>query len=379
VLPTIMSRCQRFDFRRISQADVVAKLAHISKKETIKIEPEALKLIARAATGSLRDAENLLEQLTTYYGKKVTLPQVQTILGITGDARAKELVKHIVNSDVTAGISTINGINSDGLDLRQFNRELVIYLRALLLVKTGSGESIDLSAEDIEELKGLASRASLAQILKAVKLFGQIDLSLDNYSTLPLELALVDATLPSVKEPPAAKVEPEVRQPARPVVLEKAPVKEEGPARPAAEQKRKPAPARAEATSPSEPAPAPVPTEAAPATTAEGVGEEIEYLKLNWLKFIREAPSSMSRTPAAALLRSARPKAIEKDTVILTFKFPLHKENMEKTDNLQIAEQIISNFLGRACRVRCVSEPEANHLIEEALKIGAQIIESEEK
>ena len=186
VLPTIMSRCQRFDFRRISQADVVAKLAHISKKETIKIEPEALKLIARAATGSLRDAENLLEQLTTYYGKKVTLPQVQTILGITGDARAKELVKHIVNSDVTAGISTINGINSDGLDLRQFNRELVIYLRALLLVKTGSGESIDLPAEDIEELKGLASRASLAQILKAVKLFGQIDLSLDNYSTLPL-------------------------------------------------------------------------------------------------------------------------------------------------------------------------------------------------
>ena len=87
----------------------------------------------------------------------------------------------------------------------------------------------------------------------------------------------------------------------------------------------------------------------------------------------------MSRTPAAALLRSAKPKAIENNTVILSFKFPLHKENMEKTDNQQIAEQIISNFLGRACRVRCIYEPEANHLIEEALKIGAQIIESEEK
>ncbi len=164
VLPTVMSRCQRFDFRRISQTDVVTKLTQIGKKETIKIEPEALKLIARAATGSLRDAENLLEQLTTYYGNKVTLTQAQTILGITGDWRAKEMVRHIVNNDVTAGVSTINSVNSDGLDLRQFNREMVVYLRALLLVKTGSDDSIDLPAEDIEELKELAGKASLSQI-----------------------------------------------------------------------------------------------------------------------------------------------------------------------------------------------------------------------
>lgn len=397
VLPTVMSRCQRFDFRRISQADVVTKLTLISKKEAIKIEPEALRLIARAATGSLRDAENLLEQLTTYYGNKVTLPQVQVILGITGDWRAKEMVRHIVNNDVTAGVSTINSVNSDGLDLRQFNRELVEYLRALMLVKTGSDESIDLPAEDIDELKELARRASLSQILKAVKLFGQLDFSLDNYSTLPLELALVDATLPSGKEPPLTKAEPEVRQPAKPAAPEapppapgKAVAKEELPRKPTAEQKRKPEPV----TTPElveekiEPAPMPepvekkgepAPNETAPTIPTEAGGKEIEYLKLHWREFIRDAPSSMSRTPAAALLRSARPKAIENNTVILSFRFPLHKESMEKTENQKIAEQIISNFLGHACHVRCVYEPEANHLIEEALKIGAQIIESEEK
>jgi len=391
VLPTIMSRCQRFDFRRISQADVVTKLTHIGKKETIKIEPEALRLIARAATGSLRDAENLLEQLTTYYGKKVTLPQVQTILGITGDWRAKEMVKHIVDSDITAGISTINDVNSDGLDLRQFNRELVAYLRALLLVKTGSDESIDLPAEDVAELKELAGKTSLSQILKAVKLFGQLDLSLDNYSTLPLEMALVDATLPSGKEPSIVKVEPEARQPTKPIVpeappptLEKVTAKKEEPTvKAAAEPKGEPVTAPATAKGKSQPEPEtetePVPAEAAQVSTAGAGGEEIEYLQTNWRQFIRDAPSSMSRTPAAALLRSAKPKAIENNTVILSFKFPLHKENMEKTDNLHIAEQIISEFLGRACRVRCVYEPEANHLIEEALKIGAQIIESEEK
>ena len=138
ILPTILSRCQRFDFRRISQADVVAKLSHICQSEGIHIEPEALRLIARAATGSLRDAENLLQQLTTYYGADIELQQVQTILGISGDWRAKELVRHIVNNDISAGIATINSVNSDGLDLRQFNRELVEYLRALLLIKTGS-------------------------------------------------------------------------------------------------------------------------------------------------------------------------------------------------------------------------------------------------
>jgi len=198
VLPTILSRCQRFDFRRISQADVVAKLTHICSTEGIHIEPEALRLIAKAATGSLRDAENLLEQLTTYYGSEVELQQVQTTLGITGDWRAKELVKHIINNDVSAGVATINSVNSDGLDLRQFNRELVEYLRGLLLTKTGSGEAIDLPAEDIIELKDIASRASLSQILKAVKLFGQLELGFDNYSTLPLELALVAMSFNSI-------------------------------------------------------------------------------------------------------------------------------------------------------------------------------------
>ncbi len=389
VLPTLMSRCQRFDFRRISQVDVVTKLTHISKQETIKIEPEALRLIARAATGSLRDAENLLEQLTTYYGKKITLQQVQTILGITSDWRAKEMVKHIVDNDIASGISTLNSISSDGLDLRQFTRELVVYLRALLLVKTGTTESIELPAEDIAELKELAGKTSLNQILKAVKLFGQLDLSLDNYSTLPLELALVDAILPFSKEPPMTKAEPWVRQPVKTAAPEtqplprKAAATEEHYQKPAAaEKKSEPAPppvSEPEAKSKPEPEPIPAPSEAAPTISSEASGEEIENLKQNWRRFIQEAPPSLSRTPAAALLRSARPKSVENNTVVLSFRFPLHKESMEKTENQKIAEQIISNFLGHTCRVRCVHEPEANHLIEEALKIGAQIIESEEK
>jgi len=371
VLPTVLSRCQRFDFRRISQVDVVTKLTRIGSTEGIHIEPEALRLIAKAATGSLRDAENLLEQLTTYYGTEIELQQVQTILGITGDWRAKELVRHIINNDVSAGVTTINSVNSDGLDLRQFNRELVEYLRGLLLIKTGSAEAIDLPTEDITELKDLAARASLPQILKAVKLFGQLELGFDNYSTLPLELALVDCTLSPTEEELPSKVKTEPRQPAKMATPPTTPPSPEPPApEPEPEVKPEPEPVMA---------PAPSPAEITPTTTPPELGGEIENLRLNWRQIIRDAPPGMSRTPAAALLRSAKPKTIEENTIVLSFKFPLHKENMEKPDNQQIAEKIISSFLGRSCRVRCIYEPEDNHLIEEALKIGAQIIDAEEK
>ena len=362
VLPTISSRCQRFDFRRISQTDIVSKLTRICSQEGIHMEPEALRLIAKSATGSLRDAENLLEQLTTYYGSEVGLQQVQAILGTTGDWRVREVVKHIINNDISAGITTINSVNNDGLDLRQFNRELVEYLRGLLLIKTGSDEAVDLTAEDIAELKALAAKASLAQILKAVKLFGQLELGFDNYSTLPLELALVDCALTPEEEKGslAVEAEPEFRQP---VTAATPPV---APPQPTAK-----------------PEPTNIPTPPTPKATITPPepGSEIEQMRLNWKQVIEQAPENTKRTPAIAILRSAgvKPVAIEDDTIVLAFRYPYHKEQIEKPENQQITEKIIGNFLGHPCHVRCIYEPEDNHLLRAALKMGAQIIDVEEK
>ena len=374
VIPTILSRCQRFDFRRISQTDVISKLTHICSTEGIHMEPEALQLIAKAATGSLRDAENLLEQLTTYYGSDVGLHQVQAILGITGDFRTKELVKHIINNDVSAGVITINSVNSDGLDLKQFNRELVEYLRGLLLIKTGSSEAVDLTAEDIAELKDLAARASLSQILKAVKLFGQLELGFDNYSTLPLELALVDCALPLEKEggSPTSQTEYE----ARPPIKAAAP---SSPKQPTAKPELviTPPPMVTETTTVTSPAV----LETAAAITPPEPGSELEQLRLNWKQVVAQAPEDTKRTPAIAILRSAgvKPVAFEDNTVVLAFRYPLHKEKMGEPENQQVAEKIISNFLGRPCRVRCIYEPEDNHLVQEAQRMGAQVTSVEEK
>ena len=381
VLPTILSRCQRFDFRRISQSDLVAKMERICEAEGIKIEPEGLRLIARSATGSFRDAENLLEQLATYYGKEISLSQVQAVLGITGDERAKELVKQIVNNDVTAGVSTINGVNSDGLDLRQFNRELVAYLRQLLLVKTGSEEAVDLTAEDIAELKELAAKTTLTQILRAIKLFGQLEIGFDNYSTLPLELALVDCAQPlEAIEKSAPEPQPETppvkAATKKPAVKAKAAetTKTKPIAKPKAEKDEKPEePPKAEATETED--------TAAPPTTPPELHSEIERLRMNWKQVIEQAPDELKRTPAVAILRSAgvKPVAIESDnTVVLAFRYPIHKERLETAENQQVTRTIISNFLGRDCQVRCVHEKEDNHLVDAVKKIGAQVTKVEE-
>ncbi|MFC1976918.1 DNA polymerase III subunit gamma/tau [Chloroflexota bacterium] len=366
ILPTIMSRCQRFDFRRHSQTNIVGELTRVCQGEGIKIDTEGMRLIARSATGSLRDALNLLEQLTTYYSSEIGLQQVQAVLGITGDWRAKELVKHIMNNDISAGMTTINSVNSDGLDLRQFNRELVEYLRALLLIKTGSDEAVDLTAEDIAELKDLAARAPLDQILKAVKFFGQLELGFENYSTLPLELALVDCVLTAKEEK-----ESHVQQ----TEYEFRPPKEAATPPPAPSRPKQPV---------AEPEPASVPAPAAPVMAAAATiplegGSEIERLKLNWKQVIELAPQDTLKSPAMAILRSAgvKPVTVENDTVSLSFRYPLIKDQIEKIENQRVAERIISNFLGHPCRVHCILED--NHLLKEALKMGGQITHVEEE
>jgi DNA polymerase-3 subunit gamma/tau len=376
LLPTILSRCQRFDFHRHTLANTVAELSRVCKGEGIKAQAEALTLIARAATGSLRDALNLLQQLNTSYGNDIELHHAQAMLGISGDRRSRELVNHIINKDTAAGITTLNNVNNDGLDLRQFHRELVEYLRLLLLVKTGSSESIELTEDDIKELKELANKATLPQILKTVKRFGQLELNLDNYSTLPLELAIVDSIIPDaeVKEEPVRRLEPE-------------PLSRKTPPRvspPPPEQKS----VRSEEKRPSNPDPPPeqaVAEKAAPQkpvtseTNPLTAGNPIAQLQSHWSKMINEAPDGMGKTPAAALLRSARPKEIADDVLVLSFKYPMHKDNIEKLENQKMAEKIVSSFMGRPCKVRCVYEHEKNHLVKAALNMGARVIDTEER
>ncbi len=384
VLPTIVSRCQRFDFRRLSQTDIVKRLKQVCQAEEIQIVPDGLKLIAGSATGSLRDALNLLEQLTTYYGNNIELAQVKSTLGITGDWRAKELVKCIVNNDITAGIKVIHSINSDGLDLKQFTKEVTEHLRELMLVKTNVSESAAFTTEDLAEFKDMAGKAALAQILKAVKVFNRIEIGMDNYSTLPLELALIDSiqSVDDKKSAPLTKAEPIVTKSASEVVsppeaVPQAAKKDIG-TREAASKLESVVKETQSSSGVNVKSPSPIVAEST-SSPIDG-GNEIDRLKQNWKQVLDGAPVEIKRTNAVALLRSSgKPVDIKGDRVTLAFRYSIHKENIEKPENLKIAEKLIGSYLGRPCRVVCVYKPEDNHLVQAAIRMGAQVTGVEEK
>jgi DNA polymerase III subunit gamma/tau len=363
VLPTIISRCQRFDFHRISLEDTVKRLSQICNAENIKISPDALRIISKSATGSLRDAENILEQIVTFHGTNIELSQVKATLGISGDWRAKELAKNIVLNDFTNGIKTIHNINSDGIDLKQFAREALEYLRTLLLIKTNISESANVTPEDLAELKEYAGKTSLSQILKAVKIFSQIEIDMDNYSTLPLELAVVDSCLIEEKNPlPAVreKIVPASRPAKETISSSVAPAS-------------KPQTVRAETTdNPKVSSKQNIISENAPTPLGTDTASDIDKLKNNWKQVC--AP----RTNTAALMRGGKPVDIVGNCVTLAFRYPIHQETMEKIENKKSAEKLISEFLGHPCTVACICKPE-NHLVDAALKMGAQITGVEEK
>jgi hypothetical protein len=189
-------------------------------------------------------------------------------------------------------------------------------------------------------------------------------------------LAIVDSILPEteVKEEPIRRAEPEP-------LPRKTPPKV---SQPPAEQK----PVQLEEKKTSNPEPSPKPAVAEKPAPQKPVnsaidplndGNPIAQLQNQWSKMINEAPDGMSKTPTAALLRSARPTSIENDTIVVSVKHQYHKEKMDSLDNQRIADKIVSSFMGRPCKVRCVYEHENNHLVKAAQKTyGAQVIDTEE-
>jgi DNA polymerase-3 subunit gamma/tau len=208
---TITSRCQRFEFKRIKLHEITQHLAHIATHEGFTAEPAALEYIARQGGGSMRDAISLLDQLTAYSSEKITLELVRTVLGMVASHSVTELIEALLNRDVATGLNIINRVIGDGLDPRQFARETVEYLRAVMLAKLGDGASLlNLPDETLAMVKTQANKADPDLIVRATSLFNDalsdLKSSLLAIPQLPLELAFVEAltltsTPPALTEP----------------------------------------------------------------------------------------------------------------------------------------------------------------------------------
>ena len=190
--PTILSRCQRYDFRRVAVDDIVGRLRTIADAESIAISDDALRLIAREATGSLRDAVNLLDQLWTTCGDDISLDAAQEALGLSPDARALELVAAALRKDLSGGLAVLGAVQSDAIDFLRFKKQVVTHLRHILLLLTGAEGSLSLSQPEQDQLRAAGDGIEPGAAVASLRAFADADVRSDPYSPLPLELALAE-------------------------------------------------------------------------------------------------------------------------------------------------------------------------------------------
>lgn len=397
---TVISRCQRFDFRRISLNDVINRLGLLCKDEGIMASPDVLNAVARSAGGSLRDAENIFEQLAVGYGHDLKLEQLREFLGLGGERQVKELVSAALRADVAAGLKTISAAAGEGLDLRQFHRQVMEQLRALLLIKAGAGDTVDIPAESRKELEAMASPVPLEQVVRAVKLFGQVDLRSNNYSTLPLELALVEAAVPdrAPSPPPARARQTAERAPAPAPAIPRPPAALSRPpaAHPPAPAPRQPAPIAPPKPEPPVATPAPsiakAPTAGGPVAppvigqgpSPDGAMPLVDRLRQGWKAIIEASRNKGQRFKIDALLRSGEVIAVEPDAVVLGFPKDIFVDRMkQELDNpatRRALEESVGQLLGERRSIRCIVKPaqkkSGEHLLKAAMEMGAKVVDN---
>lgn len=205
---TVLSRCQRFDFRRVSVDDMISRLRQIAESEEIEIPDEALRLIAREATGSLRDGVNLLDQVWVMCGSSVTLDAAQEALGLSPDARAMELASAALRGKLAEGLAVLSAVQEDAIDFGRFKRQVVTHLRHALLTLTGATGTLSLSAPEMERLAEVCKGIDASAAVTALKAFSEADVRRDPYQPLPLELALAAIVYGPPPAPAAASPAP---------------------------------------------------------------------------------------------------------------------------------------------------------------------------
>ncbi|MDD3174581.1 MAG: DNA polymerase III subunit gamma/tau, partial [Herbinix sp.] len=175
---TILSRCQRYDFRRITIDTISERLAELMQAENIESEEKALRYVARVADGSMRDALSLLDQCISFYlGKKLTYDNVLEVLGAVDTQVFAKMLGFIKEQNVAACIRLLEDIESLGRELGQFIIDFIWYMRNLLLIKTTEDISdmiIEVSTENLEILKQEAAKIDEQELIRFIRIFSEL-------------------------------------------------------------------------------------------------------------------------------------------------------------------------------------------------------------
>jgi len=388
LLQTIVSRCQRFDFRRINLDAMVSRLKTVAAREHIEIDDDALPVIARQATGSLRDALGMLDQVAVYRESDasdigpVTADMVRSVLGVSRNERVETLARSIADHDAGAGLREISAAVDAGDDMRQLGRQLVSYIRLLLLQKAGGSPDADDTARE------LAERFTMAELAALIRQLADIDFRAKRATLpqLPLEIAIVESAsrdrgpsqASAAAEPSASyssarsngqgtgpgRFEPSDLPPVdnapRPSLKDRV---RGAPAPPAPRNQRpRPTPESGREPVQDNPLPEAMPVRPAPTiASAAGTSAGLERLIDLWPK-IRADVKALNRR-IEALLQQVDPAGMNGSQVVLASPYEFHRNRVNTDEVRHVVEDVIGRLVGAQVQVTCVTREEADRIV----------------
>lgn len=201
---TILSRCQRYDFKRISIETIAARMKELTEAENVQIEDRALRFIAKTADGSMRDALSLLDQCIAFHlGSELTYDKVLDVLGAVDTGVFSRLLRHVLDRDVLGCVSLLEEIIMQGRELTQFVTDFTWYLRNLMLVQTSDNleDVIDMSSDNLARLKEEAEMVSMDQIIRYIRIFSDLagQIKYASQKRILVEIALIKLCKPAME------------------------------------------------------------------------------------------------------------------------------------------------------------------------------------
>ena len=209
---TILSRCQRYDFRRISQETILKRLEDLMEKEQVDAEEKALRYVAKKGDGSMRDSLSLLDQCIAFYlGEKLTYDRVLEVLGAVDTDVFSELLRLVLAEQITDAIALLDRLILDGRDLTQFVNDFTWYLRNLMLLKASDDmeDILDISTENLAQLRKEAAMIRNDTLMRFIRIFSELANSI-RYSVnkrVMLEMALIKLCKPEAEKDELSLIE----------------------------------------------------------------------------------------------------------------------------------------------------------------------------
>jgi DNA polymerase-3 subunit gamma/tau len=314
---TVLSRCQRFDFVLFSIFDIVKELKKIARLEKIKFDDDALRMIAASASGSMRDAITILDQIASS-GKKIRQTEVQKILGIVSERAIIKLLDTIIEGNLAESIELISRIEEQGYNLTHFRENLLEFMRRTLLFKAVNDPKMlkeSYSKESLEKIKKQAESISLKRLCHIIRLISRYaDIGRGKIPSLGLEVALVELS----EENEAIGQNDNVLS----------------------EKETKPAVARA--------------------------NKPLD--KNTWQEIIEGVkPHNHS---LSAILKSATLLGLSGKNIVIEVDFPFHRDKIEHVINKEAIEEVVTKVIGPGYAIVCrIVKKEAKDLKDVALEV----------